>query len=532
MTYQNNSRQLELPLHLLRRLAGADEMRAMDSHAIEKLGVPGRVLMENAAHHVARIVAERMEEVLGASGDEPGREELADLPVVVCCGTGNNGGDGFAAARLLANRGFNVTVVAATPAEGMGTGDSAANARAWENFGETIVWDDDPGEAEQALEGAAVLVDALFGSGLRRDIGGRYADMLAAFNGSPAPVKVAVDIPSGVDTDTGVVLGTAARCTDTVTFQVGKPGLALYPGAELAGRVSVTDISIPELWPEDRPAAYRMTLPFAAAVIPGRPADGHKGTFGHLLGICGSAGMGGAALLAGRGALKSGCGLVTMGVPLVLRDTFLADAPELMTLSAPAARGAEFFGGDDAGFFLEQAQNRDALALGCGLGRHEDTRDFVKEMVARVEAPLVIDADGLFHLSPEDLAARGAPTVITPHPGELARLGGLSREDIARDRLGVARRFAAQWGVVLVLKGAGTVVAAPDGTAFINSTGDNGLASGGTGDVLTGLLGGLLAQGLEPLRAALLGVYLHGLARDVCAAGATRGEDCGCGCHD
>jgi NAD(P)H-hydrate epimerase len=487
-----------LPLRLLRRLCTAAEMRKMDSHTIETLGVPGQVLMEDAAHQVAAEV-QRLLRGLDRAG-----------PIAVCCGAGNNGGDGYAAARLLRNAGLPALVIRSGEA---GTADARANARAWSRFGPLLDFDTQAAEAENALRGSAAIVDAVFGTGLARPIEGPALELIARMNASPAPVKVAVDVPSGVNADTGAVLGAAVRCTHTVCFQVGKIGLYQYPGAEFAGRVRVVPVSIQPRWPEGAPGVYRLTRAFARALLPARPAAGHKGTFGHLLAICGSAGMAGAALLCGLAALKSGAGLVTLAVPRALRDGFLAAAPELMTL-APSEGGADHFEAAHAEALAGEAQARGAVVLGCGLGRAPQTAAFVKALVPRLAGPLLVDADGLFHLDPELLRGRAQPAILTPHPGELSRLSGVGREQLAEDRVGHARRWAAQWGVVLVLKGAGTVVAAPTGEAFINPTGDAGLATGGTGDVLSGLIGSLLAQGLEPLAAALLGVYLHGLARD------------------
>lgn len=470
----------------------------MDQHAIAALGLPGRVLMENAAREVAAAVQRLL------------RGRPLPHPIAVCCGTGNNGGDGYAAARLLRNAGLPVLVIRRGEPAGE---DARANAEAWRHFGETLDFDADPAAAAAALHRAPAIVDALFGTGLRRAPEGPVRELIAAINAAPAPVKVAVDVPSGIDSDTGAAPGAAVRCTHTVCFQVGKVGLYQHPGAEYAGPVSVVPISIPRRWPEGALPTWRLTEPFARALLPPRPPAGHKGTFGHLLAVCGSAGMGGAALLCGLGALKAGAGLVTLGVPRALRDGFLAAAPELMTL-APPGGGADAFDPAHVEALAQAAAARDALVLGCGLGRAEGTGAFVNALVARVETPLLVDADGLYALDLARLRERAVPAILTPHPGELARLSGLSVEAISRDRAGVARRLAVDWRVVLVLKGAPAAVASPKGEVFLNSTGDVGLASGGTGDVLSGVIGALLAQGLAPLPAALLGVYLHGLARD------------------
>jgi NAD(P)H-hydrate epimerase len=490
------------PRHPLHRLATAAEMRAMDAHAIEQQGLPARLLMENAAAQVADTVCELMGEAqLGGS-------------VVVCCGAGNNGGDGYAAARHLENRGVSTVVVETGLPK---TPDAVANRAALIHVGDCIDWGEHRVRAEAAVAQAQVIVDALFGTGLTRPIEGDAAALVEAINASPAPVKLAVDIASGIHSDTGALLGAAVRCTHTLALQVAKLGHHQHPGRAYAGQVRIAPISISLRWPVAAPPTYVLERDFVADLLPERPVAGHKGTFGHLLAVCGSAGMGGAAGLAGMGALRVGAGLVTLGVPRCLRDRYVAIAPELMTLAGSAGDEAHFDAPQVAPL-LAAAGERNALVLGCGLGRHAATGEFVRDFVAQAAAPLLIDADGLYFLDGAQLRARGEPTVITPHPGELSRLSGLSVADLSADRVGHARRLAAEWGVVLVLKGAGTVVAAPDGSAYINTTGDQGLASGGTGDVLSGMIGGLMAQGLAPLAAALAGVYLHGLARDLRSA--------------
>lgn len=495
-----------LPLHLLERLCTAAEMRRMDQHAIQGLGLPARLLMENAAHEVAAHLQRLLRQ------DHPGRKRAkSHAPIAICCGSGNNGGDGYAAARLLRNAGVpGVVIRCGAP----NTPEARENAEAWRHFGPTLDWSADEAACRAALADAPGLVDALFGTGLSRTLEGPVRTLIAAMNEAPAPVKLAVDVPSGLDADTGMILGDAVQATHTVCFQVGKIGLHQYPGAEYCGELTVVPVSIRRAWPTDASATYRLTPAFAAALKPPRPRHANKGTFGHLFAICGSAGMGGAARLCGLSAGRVGTGLITLAVPGALQDKFLAGAPELMTF-APDGGNPKHFEALHADALAAEAAKRDAVVLGCGLGRSPETGELVRELVPRLSGPLLIDADGLFHLPLEAVAGRATPAVLTPHPGELSRLSGLSIEELQRDRVGHARTLARQWGVVLVMKGAGTVVAAPDGGAFINPTGDEGLATGGTGDVLSGVIGGFLAQGLAPLPAALLGVYLHGYARDL-----------------
>jgi ADP-dependent NAD(P)H-hydrate dehydratase / NAD(P)H-hydrate epimerase len=498
--------QAGLPLHLLERLCTAEEMRSMDNHAIQDLGLPARLLMENAGHEVAAHLQAALKQ-LRSTGDP----NTARAPVVVCCGSGNNGGDGYVAARLLRNAGAPCVVIRCGEPR---TPDAQANAQAWEQFGNTLDWLEESAACGEALRRAPALVDALFGTGLSRTLEGPVRELIAAVNAAPARVKLAVDVPSGMHADTGTILGDAVRATHTVCFQVGKVGCHQYPGTAFCGKLTVVPVSIPRAWNPKAHATYRLTAAFASELLPRRPLDGHKGTFGHLLAICGSAGMGGAAQLSGLAAAKVGTGLVTLAVPKALQDRFLAGAPELMTF-APREGAAEHFDATHAEELLAEAAHRDAVILGCGLGRAWETGALVDELVSRLRGPLLIDADGLYQLSLDPLAQREVPAILTPHPGELARLSGQTVADLANDRVGSARGLAIQWNVVLVMKGAGTVVAAPDGTVFINPTGDQGLATGGTGDVLSGVIGGFLAQGLKPLPAALLGVYMHGLARDI-----------------
>lgn len=489
------------------RLALVEEAQAMDRRAVAEWGLSSRLLMENAAHALANAAE-------AAWAQLSPTKSTTEARAVVCCGPGNNGGDGYAAARLLANRGWRVEVLRLGQAL---PGAAAENARAWAHWGNTLDWH---AEAAGKLAEADLLIDALFGIGLSRELVGDAAALVVAFNASPARVKLAAELPSGVAANTGEVLGAATDCTHTLSFQTPKPGLYQQPGARYAGKVRVAAVSIPLWWPADAQALHLLTQAGAAALLPQRSPAGHKGTFGHLLCICGQAGMGGAAALAGRAALCAGAGMVTLGLPLCLRDRFLDSAPELITLTPPSLPGAPgdtetHFVPAHASFFLEQAQQRSAVTLGCGLGRHTETQAFVRALVPALQRPCVLDADGLFPWQIETLRSLRAPCVITPHAGEFARLCGISVAQLAADRLGYARRAAQASGAVVVLKGPATLIAAPEGEAFLNTSGNEALATAGTGDVLAGMIGSLLAQGLAPLRAALLGVYWHGLAQQL-----------------
>ncbi len=486
----------EQQLQLLQRLCTAFEMREMDHRAIQEIGIAGIVLMENAARSLADWVE---------------RHHLQAQPqakIVVCCGTGNNGGDGFAIARLLKNRNYNVMVVAGGEAK---TEDAKQNQILWGQFGSSVVF---PSEAADAiLTEAELIIDAIFGTGLERPIEGSYREWIERINKNTGAIKIGVDISSGIHSDSGQVMGVALACQQTVAFQVGKQGCYQYPGVQYAGKVIVTDISIPPHWPSQAPPTYLLTHRFIQQMLPARTSDAHKGTYGHLLTICGSAGMAGAALLASLAAIKNGSGLVSACVPLALRDAFLGQCPEVMTLS-PKTGSKDHFSSAHLAFVEAEIEKRNAVVLGCGLGQTPQTAKFMRRLLASISQPLLVDADGLNSLTGDLLKKRTAPTVITPHPKELSRLCGIPTTEIQKNRIGVARKLAQEWGVVLLLKGAQTVVSDPAGRVFINPTGNEGMATGGSGDVLSGIIGSFLAQQCSPLQAALLGVYLHGSAGD------------------
>ena len=492
------------------RLVDAKTMREMDRHAMEDLGIPGAVLMENAARSVADWVEENR-----LKNDH-------EAAVVVCCGKGNNGGDGFAIARLLANRGYNISVVdAGKPGEK----DALKNRQLWEQFGISASFPDQ--NATRMIEEADVLIDAIFGIGMEQPIEGAYREWIEIFNSNKKALKIAVDIPSGVSSDESRIFGVAAKCQHTITFQAGKPGCYQYPGAKYSGNLIIRDISIPQHWPENvidddkdsddfkkniSPSTFLLTGNYIRDLVPERAEDSHKGTFGHLLSVCGSAGMGGAASLTCLGALKNGAGLATACVPNELRDRLPGQSPEIMTVTPHNA--PEFFTEEHAEFVEQIAESRDAVILGCGLGVHSQTAGFVQQLTKHLEGPLLIDADGLNNLDQETLKERLGIAVITPHPQELSRLSGKSVTEIQENRISTVRRLSQEWNVVLLLKGAFTVIGSPDASIFINPTGNSALSTAGSGDVLSGFIGAFMAQGLSPLHATLTGAFLHGLAAD------------------
>jgi NAD(P)H-hydrate epimerase len=470
-------------------------MRELDRHTIETLGVPGVVLMENAGRAATGVV-------------------LAELPpggeVLVVCGGGNNGGDGFVVARLLA--GLGVPVRAALLGDpGRLRGDAAANHARARAFGIPV-----EGPRWRAPQ-RGVIVDAIFGTGLARRVETEPAASIRRMLKQRGPELrvVSLDVPSGICSDTGQELGVAVQADVTVTFGLPKLGLALEPGRARAGRIVVARIGIADAAPKAEIEASLWTPAGAGARLPERPPGGHKGTFGHALLVAGSEGKTGAAALAAEGAARAGAGLVTLACPAGLNDVLEVKCTEAMTVPVPDTAQRELASGAEEAL-VALARERTAVGLGPGIGRSEETAKLVCALAARIERPLVLDADALhaFAADPRALRSRPAPTVLTPHPGEAAALLGVAPPEINRDRPAAARRLAAETGCQVILKGAATLVASPEGALIVNPTGGPALASGGTGDVLTGVVTGFLAQGLPVATAAGLAVWLHGFAAD------------------
>jgi NAD(P)H-hydrate epimerase len=485
----------------------AAEMREADRRTIEEVGLPGAVLMENAGTAVARAVRERF--------------PAARRPLILC-GRGNNGGDGFVVARRLLDLAPTTLLLAARADL---RGDAALHMGAYERSGGTVVEVADASAwaaQRPALEAADLIVDALLGTGLRQQPEGllaqAIADVATHHERAGTPV-VCVDVPSGLPSDAGEVTWRTIVATLTVTFAAHKYGLVLPPAADRAGTVVVAEIGIPEpVLEASHPSLWLLERGDAAKAWPPRAPGAHKGTFGHVLVVAGSVGKSGAAVLSALGALRAGAGLVTVAtcpgaLPLVAQGR-----PELMT--EPLA-GSEWVTADAAAHALALAEARDAVVIGPGLGQEPATRAFVRELVRRCPVPLVVDADGLNALAAStgapaalDALRRPTATVVTPHPGEMGRLAGRSTDQVQRRRLETARAFAAETGAVAVLKGQRTLIADPTGKVAVNPTGNPGLATGGTGDVLAGMIGALLARGADGWTAATAGVFTHGHAAD------------------
>lgn len=489
------------------KLATAAQMREIDKLAIEQYQLPGVVLMENAGSAVAREV-ERL-----LTG-------LKDKKICVFAGLGNNGGDGFVAARYLVNSGAKVKVFLIGEKAKI-KGDAQIHADVISRMGIDVMeitgerdWD----KVRIAVTFSDCLIDALVGTGFHGEMSESLALIIDVINRSGKKV-VAVDIPSGVNADNGQIQGSAIKAHVTVTFGLPKPGLLLYPGASQAGEIMLDGIGLPLPLLTTAPVQQMtITAGYVRQLLPKRRADSHKGMNGHVGVLAGSHGFTGAAVLCATGALRAGSGLVTLAVANSLRGVMEAKTTEIMTRTLPELAGGAI-GLKSAPYVEELANHWDVIAMGPGMGRHTETQAAIREIVSNAEKPLVIDADGIVALAGhmDIIHQADAMAILTPHPGELGQLTGLSALQVNQDRIGIARRTASQWGSIIVLKGAPTVVAFPDGDVYVNTSGNAGMATGGTGDVLTGVIAALIAQGLSSHDAAVAGVYLHGLAGDIAA---------------
>lgn len=488
------------------KLVTGREMAEIDRRTIEERGIPGAELMERAGRGVVDAIAEKW-------------EGLEDLQAVVVCGKGNNGGDGFVVGRLLHQGGVEVRLFI-VERQDVVTGDAAHHMKLFEAVGgqvETLVEAEALDALHAALEDADLAIDALLGTGAHGPPRERVARVLECLNQSGVPI-VSVDLPSGLDADTGAAIGVCADATLTVTFGLPKVGHMFFPGRDRCGILHLVDIDFPADIVAASPAATRLlTGERVSRLIPQRAGDAHKGSCGAVCVVAGSVGMTGAAALTADTALRAGAGRINLGIPASLNDILEVKLTEVMTRPLPEVRKHRCLALRALGDIIGLLERADCLALGPGLGRHPETAELVRRLVQAVELPLVLDADGLNALaaSTDILRERTAPIVLTPHIGEFVELSGLDKGEILARPLEVARQFAQKHQVVLVLKGAPSVVALPDGQTLVNSTGNAGMATAGSGDVLTGLIAGLVAQGLAVDEAACLGVYLHGRAGDL-----------------
>lgn len=491
-------------------LVTANEMQEMDQKTIHSFGIPGQVLMENAGRGAVRVLLSKI-------------NSKDTQKIAVLAGRGNNGGDGFVMARYLLEKGCRITVFLLAPKEAV-KGDAKVNMQLFEKLCDrssdaSLVEIRDETEFKtnrSRLLHHDLFVDAVLGTGLNSDLRGLIKEAVDLMNESAKPV-FAVDIPSGLNADTGKPMGTAVKAFATATFAFAKAGHLLYPGNLHTGELSIVDIGIPKFIADEKNIQLSLIEQAEiAALFPPRAFDSHKGSFGHLLVIAGSTGKTGAPALCANAAMRCGTGLVTLGVAESLNPALEPLVLEPMTHPLPENEKG-FLSENCLKDILSLLKGKQALALGPGLGTRKGTARLVQKLVEQSPVPLVLDADAVNCLAehPESLKKKSRPAILTPHPGEMARLCRLSTPDVQADRIGLARKFASEWDVILILKGARTVIALPDGKAFINPTGNPGMASGGMGDVLTGMVSGFLAQGFSPEAASLAGVYIHGLCADV-----------------
>ncbi len=489
------------------KVVSAAEMRELDRTTIEDYGIPGVVLMENAGFQVIQVIRELL----------PGIE---NKNVCVFSGKGNNGGDGFVVARHLYNLKAGVKVFLLAKKEEI-SGDAKTNMSIWENMGQRIEVIDQNfrfDDLHADLAGSDLIIDAIFGTGFRGIPGQPAAGVIEQVNRSGKPV-VAVDIPSGLQADSGLIEGLCVKASCTVTFGLPKLGLVQEPGASYTGKLHVADISIPAfLYNNESLKRQLLTRDLVRGWFqPRRPAS-NKGDYGRVLIVAGSRGMTGAACLAALSAARTGAGLVTLAVPSGVQKLAASKLTEIMTVALPES-SEQTIGSGALDEILTLAQRFDVIAIGPGITTHPETVAFIRKIIPVLNIPCVLDADGLNCLAghTEVFKLTSAPLVLTPHPGEMGRLTENTAAQIQKRRLEITEKAAKDWGVVLLLKGASTIVAAPDSRVYINTTGNPGMATGGAGDVLTGIIAGLIAQGLSPFDAAGAGAYLHGLAGDLAA---------------
>ena len=493
---------------MLKVLSGK-QMRDVDKKAIEELKIPGILLMENAG----RVVSEQAIEIIDSIEDET-------ASVIVICGKGNNGGDGFVAARHLIENDIQTTVISLYRKDNL-SASALINHDILENFTEIVYMDEiDLDKLRQMISVSAIIVDAILGTGLCSEVKGNIKDIINSINEYAEGFIVAVDVPSGVNADTGEIMGTAVVADSTVTFHALKHGLIAYPGAEHAGEVIIAPIGIPESLTDGND--YNICLiteHYVRVSLPIRIEDSHKGTFGKVFNVAGSIGMTGAAYMSAIASLKVGAGYSLLATPESAVPVISSMAPEIVCVSLEETEN-KAISQKALTRALDKSQNIDVCLIGPGLGTEESTVEFVSEFIQQLTdrgENLIVDADALNCLAIKQDVFLPINSVITPHAKELSRLLKVPVEEIQKDRIKYAREAAQKFNTTVVLKGAKTVIAEPCGNVYINRTGNSGLATAGSGDVLAGMIAGFAAQGLNLKDAAIVGVYLHGLTADIAA---------------
>lgn len=484
------------------------EMREFDRRAIEELGIPGTVLMEEAGRGAAVEIVHFLEAM----------KQPKPCSILIIAGKGNNGGDGFVIHRWLTHWGYKCTTLMLASREQI-KGDARINLEILHRLAADVRYIADEASLhslQSELNHYDLLVDAILGTGLSGNVEGLSRAAIEFVNGAKLPI-VAVDIPSGLDAVTGAPLGIAVKADLTVTFALPKLGLLLDSGYRHVGQLKVVDIGMPQRVVADAPIQrVWMNEEIVRAMLPPRPADGHKGTFGRVLVLAGSTGLTGAAALASEAALRSGAGLVTLGIPASLNPIMEVKLTEVMTRPLPDENGQ--FSHLAIPQILEECAKADVVAIGPGIGQGSHQVQILEALLKECQRPLVIDADGLNNLRSllHLLKERTALTVLTPHPGEMARLIDATIEQVLAERPSLLPEFAVEYGVILVAKGSPTITVMPEGRMYINSTGNEGMGTGGSGDVLTGLISGLLAQNSADISVPAA-VFVHGLAGDAMA---------------
>lgn len=488
------------------KLVTAEQMRAVDREAIDNRGIPGPELMENAGRGIAERIRDDI--LLKADGQR----------VAIFCGKGNNGGDGFVVGRYLHEYGAKVSIYFPGPPENLSHDAKLNYDRAFQK-GVEIVEILKPEELPKTLS-ADLVVDAVFGTGFSGAPHGLPADFIEGINKCNLPV-VAVDCPSGLDVDTGKFGGPVTDADYTYTLALPKIGLYYSPGREKAGIVEVVPIGVPDdIIDGFRFTENLITPEMVAKKLPHRKPDGHKGDFGRLFILAGSTGLTGAATLSAMAAARSGTGLVTVGCPKSLNPILEVKLTEAMTYPLPDVGQKGCLALRGLGEIRNWLNKTDAAVIGPGLGGHRDTVMLMHRLIEKLDKPVIIDADGLnaFAKNREPLKGCHPELVLTPHPGEFRRLIDEEIPDALFQLYGLLRNYAHKYNAVIVFKGSPTVIVEPGGQLYLNPTGNNGMATGGTGDVLSGMIGAFLAQGLSPLDSAVCAVYLHGLSGDLAAA--------------
>jgi len=494
------------------KLVTSSQMRNIDKKTIEGIGIPGLELMEKAGQGVALAA----KEMLG---------EVKNKKVAIFCGRGNNGGDGFVVGKYLSEWGADIQFYLTAEREEV-SGDAKTNLKKTEKMGLPITEVLRKEEIPSKIE-ADLIVDALFGTGFSGEITGFMKDIVEAINSSKIRV-ISVDIPSGLHADTGQFTGACIKAERTVTMALPKIGHLFFPGKEMSGKVSVVDIGVPEHAVEEENINLNLiTEEEVKEMLPKRPGDTYKGTCGRVVLIAGSTGLTGAASLASLSSLRAGAGMAILGIPQSLNPILEIKLTEVMTKPLPDVRKKGALALRGLGEIKELLKWGDCCALGPGLGQHFETIELVRRLVSKINMPTVIDADGLNAIAKDVsiLKECQAPLILTPHIGELSRLNGVPIGEISKDRIKYASDFAKEYNCVLVFKGAPTIISEPSGQTYVNPTGNAGMATAGSGDVLTGIIVGLLAQMLllrkgEDVRKILLdsacaGVYIHGLSGDL-----------------